>query len=71
VGLVFLVLGLFIQRKSTVTLNLAIGIFALDGILGFLLIASHSVGGIMMRIFLLIPTVQGVDAIKALKQKSE
>ena len=39
-GLVFLSLGLFVQRKSVVALVLAIVVFALDGILGFVLAAS-------------------------------
>ena len=72
-GLVFLVLGFFVQRKSAVALILAIVIFALDGILGVFLAASQGynpgAGGIIARIFLLIPMVQGVGAIKALKSK--
>ncbi|NTV00878.1 MAG: hypothetical protein HGA55_07145, partial [Methanoregulaceae archaeon] len=74
-GLVFLVLGFFVQRRSAVALILAIVIFALDGILGFFLsIAagySPGIGGMVARIILLIPMVQGVGAIKALKSKSE
>ncbi len=72
-GLVFLALGFFVQRKSTVALILAIVIFALDGIVGFFLAASQGYnpggGGIIARIFLLIPMIQGVGAIKALKSK--
>jgi len=72
-GLVFLVLGFFVQRKSAVALILAIVVFALDGILGVFLAASQGynpgAGGIIARIFLLIPMVQGVGAIKALKSK--
>lgn len=73
-GLVFLALGFFVQRKSTVALILAIVIFALDGIVGFFLAVSQGYnpgsGGIIARIFLLIPMIQGVGAIKALKAKS-
>ena len=62
-GLVFLALGFFVQRKSTVALILAIVIFALDGIVGFFLAASQGYnpggGGIVARIFLLIPMIQG------------
>lgn len=72
-GLVFLALGFFVQRKSTVALILAIVIFALDGILGIVFAASQGynpgTGGILVRIFLLIPMVQGVGAIKALKSR--
>lgn len=74
-GLVFLVLGFFVQRKSTIALILAIILFALDGILGVVLAASQGynpgAGGIIARIFLLIPMVQGVGAIKAVKLKDE
>jgi hypothetical protein len=72
-GLVFLVLGFFVQRKSAVALILTIVVFALDGILGVFLAASQGynpgIGGIIARIFLLIPMVQGVGAIKTLKSK--
>lgn len=72
-GLVFLALGFFVQRKSSVALILAVVIFALDGILGAFLAASQgynpSGGGIVARIFLIVPMVQGLGAIKALKSK--
>lgn len=74
-GLVFLVLGFFVQRKSAIALILAVIIFAFDGILGVVLAASQDytpgAGGIIARIFLLIPMVQGIGAIKALKAKGE
>lgn len=72
-GLVFLVLGFFTQRKSTIALILAIGLFGLDGIVGFFMFAmqghNSNVGGIMARIFLMIPMIQGIDAIKMLNKK--
>ncbi len=74
-GLVFLVLGFFVQRRSAVALILAIVLFALDGILGFVLAVAGGTNpgtaGMVARIFLLIPMVQGIGAIKALKSKSE
>lgn len=70
-GLTFLVLGFLIQRRSSVALILAIVIFALDGLLGIYLAISGGgtpgVGGLLVRVLLLIPMVQGVGAIKALK----
>jgi len=73
-GLVFLALGFFVQRKSSVALILAIVIFALDGIVGVFFAASQGYnpgsGGIIARLFLLIPMVQGLGAIKTLKNKS-
>ncbi len=72
-GLVFLALGYFTQRKSSPALILAIVIFALDGIIGFIGTAmagvNPSVGGIFARILLLIPMVQGVGAIRTLKKE--
>jgi hypothetical protein len=72
-GLVFLVLGFFVQQKSTVALILAMVVFALDGILGVFLATSQGynpgAGGIIARIFLIIPMFQGIGAIKALKDK--
>ena len=70
-GVIFLVLGFFVKRESMVALILAIVTFALDGILGFFLAAQQGAtptGGIIARIFLLIPMVQGVGAIRAIKQ---
>lgn len=73
-GLVFLLLGFFVWRRSSVALILAIVIFALDGILGIVLAVSQgytpATGGLLMRIVLLIPMIQGVGAIKALKASS-
>ncbi len=74
-GLVFLVLGFFTQRRSRVALILASAIFALDGLAALFLGAAQGSsaglsGGLVARIFLLIPMVQGVGAIKTLNQKS-
>jgi len=72
-GLIFLVLGFFTRRKSSLALILAIILFALDAILGVVFSVSQgytpNTGGILVRIALLIPMIQGVGAIKALKQK--
>ena len=73
-GLVFLALGFFVMRLSTLALILASIIFALDGILGIVLTvaAGYSPGivGIIARIFLLIPMVQGIGAIREIQKKS-
>ena len=72
-GVVFLVLGYFVQRRSVVALVMAIAVFALDGILGFVTAASQgyspSVVGIIARIFLLVPMVQGIGAIQTVKKR--
>ncbi len=74
-GLVYLVLGFFIQRKSNIALMLAIALFIVDGIFSFyfaaLRHANLSGEAIMIRVFFLIPMFQGIGAIKTLKTKSQ
>jgi hypothetical protein len=73
-GLVFLALGFFVRRMSVAALILAIVIFALDGILGLIFAAqaggNPSVAGIIVRVVLLIPMIQGVATIRSLKQQT-
>jgi hypothetical protein len=70
-GFVFLLLGFFIRRRSSVALILAIAIFTLDGLIGIISAVTMGytpgISGIFVRIFLLIPMIQGVSAIKELK----
>ncbi|MFN8414175.1 MAG: hypothetical protein U0Z26_17475 [Anaerolineales bacterium] len=71
-GLVFLVLGFFVQRKSVIALLFAIGVFALDSIATFFLSASqgyNTAGLTIVRIIILIGMFQGLGAIKTLKTK--
>jgi glucose dehydrogenase len=68
-GLVFLVLGFFVKRRSAVALILAIAIFALDALLGLLAGGASYATGLVVRVILIIPMVQGVGAIRALKQR--
>jgi hypothetical protein len=72
-GLTFLVLGLGAKRKSRGALIIAIAILAIDGILGVILAIDQGripTGGIMARIFLLLPMIQGVKAIDTLQLRS-
>jgi MFS family permease len=72
-GAVMGVLGYFVTRRSMAALGLAIGLFALDGILSLVIVAQQggrpSVGGIVFRVFLIIPMVKGFSAIRELKAK--
>ncbi|MFN2110692.1 MAG: hypothetical protein ACK2UI_13590 [Anaerolineae bacterium] len=68
-GLVFLVLGFFVKRRSALALILAIAIFALDALLGLLAGGASYATGLVVRVILIIPMVQGVGAIRALKQR--
>ncbi|HMB24433.1 MAG TPA: hypothetical protein VKP08_16435 [Anaerolineales bacterium] len=74
-GLVYLVLGFFIQRKSSIAMILAIVLFVADGIFAFyfgaLRGANLSGEAIMIRIFFLIPMFQGIGAIKTLKTNKQ
>lgn len=72
-GLVFLGLGYFVQRRSSFALLVAIVLFSIDAILGLVFSASEGYnpgGGIVARIILMIPMIQGVGAIKLLKTKT-
>jgi len=71
-GLVFLVLGFFVQRKSNIALILAITIFGLDSFLALLLTITQGnflgIGILIPRIIFITPMIRGVGAIKALNQ---
>jgi len=73
-GLVFLVLGFFVKKRSLIALIFAIVIFALDGILGLVLSVmagvEPGVAGLIARVFLIIPMVQGIPAIRELRQRN-
>lgn len=73
-GLVYLILGFFVQRKSSLALILTIVLFAGDSLLGVVLAvmegSNPGVAGLVVRVLLLILLFQGVPAIKALKTKS-
>jgi len=73
-GLIYLVLGFFVQKKSSLALILAIFLFITDSFLGLVLTVSQGgnpgFAGILVRILFLIPLFQGMPAIKALKAKT-
>jgi hypothetical protein len=67
-GAGFLVLGYLIRHKSMAALVIAIAVFTLDGILGIVLFgAPWNIG----RIALLVPMIQGVGAVRAIKKQEE
>jgi hypothetical protein len=73
-GAFFLVMGLLVKKRSMVALILSIVVFSLDALLGVIgsvaLGGSAAIGGFVFRVFLIIPMVQGIGAIKALKKRS-
>ena len=72
-GVVFLVLGRFVRRRSLAALVIAIVIFVLDSILSFVLAGSQgytsNVVEMVARAFLLLPMIQGIGAIRAIKEQ--
>ena len=71
VGAVFLLLGVFVVKRSLAALVIAIVLFAVDAVATFVLVISAggqpAIGGIVMRVFLLYGMAQGIPAIRALK----
>lgn len=71
-GAAYGVLGVFVRRRSTIALALAVAMFILDGIVFFAMAAKAGgtppVGGVIARIFFLIPMVRGFGALTALRE---
>jgi hypothetical protein len=72
VAAIYLALGLLVRAyRSPIALGIAIGLFAIDGVLtlvtGFSGSGTPPVGGVVMRIFLLLPMIKGFAAIRELK----
>jgi hypothetical protein len=70
----FLVMGFLVRKRSKVALILSIVIFSLDALIGIIgsvaLGGSPAIAGLIVRVLLIIPMVQGVGAITALKKAS-
>ena len=76
VGVIYLGLGFVVkQLRSRVALGLAIGIFALDGIATLVMSmqgpGTPPVGGIVMRVLLILPMIKGFAAIKQLEASEQ
>ena len=73
-GAFFLVMGFLVKKRSMVALILSIVVFSLDALVGVIgsvaMGGSPAIGGLVFRVFLIIPMVQGVGAITALKKTS-
>ena len=72
IGIIFLVLGFFVRKKSIIALGIAIGLLIIDALLGFYL-AIQSGGntpsaGLAIRIIFVIFLFQGFKAIKTIKE---
>jgi hypothetical protein len=63
---IFGTLAFFSARRSRLALGLAIGLYALDGILGIALSGSPMPGAVVVRVFFIIAMVRGFRALKEL-----
>jgi len=67
-GAFFLVMGFLVKKRSMVV------VFSLDALVGVIgsiaMGGAPAIGGLVFRVFLIIPMVQGVGAITALKKPS-
>jgi hypothetical protein len=73
-GLLFLVLGYFVQHKSSLALMVAVVVFVLNGFTNIIHTTAQGNGlssaGTVIMIVLLVPMFQGFGAIKAMKRKT-
>lgn len=73
-GFIFALAGYFTLQRSLVALVLAMGLYALDYVAGFVMLVAEGgkpgVGGIFIRIFFLIVLARGVTGIRALKAEA-
>jgi len=71
-GVVFLLLGFFVMRKSMVALAVAMGILGLDVILSIVfppaLPRCALIAVFIFKVFILLGVAQGIGAVKALRQ---
>jgi hypothetical protein len=72
-GVIYLVLGYFVQRRSFAALVAAVALFALDGIATLADAAATTgrpvLGGIFVRIILIATMARGLGAIRELKRE--
>ena len=71
-GIIYAGLAALVKRRSTVALAVAVGLFALDGLYSFVVAAeakvSPPVGGLIARVFFLMPMLRGFPALNELKK---
>ncbi len=73
-GVIFLGLGFLVQKMSMFALIVAIVLFMMDGLAALVFAAQRGADapftGLLVRIILLLPLLQGVPAIKALRARA-
>ncbi len=72
-GLIFFLLGWLVSKRSLFALWLAIVLLVVDGLTGLVLNAAVSgdsgIGSFLARLILLVPMIQGLGAVKALRDQ--
>jgi hypothetical protein len=66
-GLIFIVLGIFVVRRSLITLGIAIALYAIPTLIGLL---NGDVTGLFIRIILIFFLVRGFIALRGIKAAS-
>jgi len=70
-GLLYLVLGFFVQRKSKIALGIAVGLMLLNLLTGiFNMIQTGKPVGLIVPIIFFSQTIEGFKAIQVLKSKT-
>ncbi len=71
-GAVYAGLAVLVKKRSTMALAIAVMVFVVDGVLMFVaaaeMKASPPVGGMIARVFLLLPMLRGFGAIRELEK---
>ncbi|WP_138496861.1 hypothetical protein [Nostoc sp. PA-18-2419] len=71
-GLLYLVLGFFVQRKSKIALGIAVGLMSLNALTGiYNTIQTGKPFGLIIPMIFLGQTIEGFKAIQVLKSKTE
>ena len=70
-GLLYLVLGYFVQRKSKIALGIAVGLMSLNALTGiYNMIQTGNPFGLSVPMIFLVQTIEGFKAIEVLKSKT-
>lgn len=70
----FLVMGFMVMKRSKLALILSLVVFSLDTLIGIIgsvaMGGAPAIGGLILRVLLIIPMVQGIGAITELKKQA-
>jgi hypothetical protein len=70
-GLLYLALGFFVQRKSTIALGIAVGLMSINALTAiYILLQTGKPFGLAIPMIFLGQTIEGFKAIQVLKSKT-